>query len=123
MLSIIIDFFHAFLMVAWVASFPFLFWHRWKWLTYASCAYSLLFISVNRLSHWILGECVFTTLARGAGGAPDSGWFAVRFSRWVFGFTPTNRHVVYVEESLIALAALGILIMIMSKWTQPADDE
>jgi hypothetical protein len=121
MLSIIIDFFHAILMVTWVALLPLLFWHRWKWLTYFACAYSLAFIVVNRLSHWILGECVFTTLARRAGGAPDSGWFAVRFSGWVFGFIPTNRQVVYVEEMLIALVAFGMLLTVLKATDKSGD--
>jgi len=110
-MTTIIEFIHALLMVAWVASFPFMFWHRWRVLSTWSAIYVVSFIVVNRVSHYILGECILTRMARWAGGTWDNEWFTVKFARYVFGFIPSNRQVTYVEQALILIAAIGAFIV------------
>jgi hypothetical protein len=62
---------------------------------------------------WLLGECVFTTIARSclrASSAPVSDeWFTVRVAQAVFQMAPSHRAVVWASESLILVTALGAL--------------
>lgn len=106
----VIEFIHALSMVVWIALIPFLFYHRWPKITLLSVLYSITFIVVNRLSHWILGECIFTRMARWAGGEWNNECFTVKLTRIVFGFIPTNKSVTYVEQSVLMLVCIGILI-------------
>ncbi len=107
-LAVVIEFGHALAMIALFLLLPFLFWHRWPALSMFSAIYNLIFVVINRLSHWGLGECILTRAARWAGGDRDGGWFTVKFSRWVFGCIPSNKQVVYVEQALIVLASVGV---------------
>lgn len=107
-LSAIIEFVHAIAMVLSVASLPLLFYHRWPKLSLVVACYNLFFIIVNRVSHWLLGECILTRLARLAGGTQDDEWFTVKFSRLVCGFIPSNKQVTYVEQALVVLVVLGV---------------
>ena len=114
-MSSLIEFIHALLMIAWVMCIPFMFWHRWYALSMCAAIYSCTFIVINRVSHYILGECILTRMARWAGGAWDGEWFTVKFVRYIFGFIPTNRQVIYVEQALILFAALGMLVFARDK--------
>ena len=108
-----VDFAHALLMAAWIGGLPLLFWHRWPSLTRAYGIYAIAFIVVSQASHWVLGECIFTTLARwcaGEASAPVSNeWFTVRLAQAVFRMTPSHRAIVWVSEALILLTAIGML--------------
>ena len=110
MLSTFIDFIHALSMIVWVASMPFLFWHRWKTASIIAACYNLFFITVNRLGHWLLGECVLTRLARECGGTQDPEFFVVRVSREVFGYIPIDRNVVFFEQFLVFIISVGTLM-------------
>ena len=107
-----IELVHALLMVAWVASFPFLFWHGRPGLSQLAAIYTVLFIVVNRVSHLVLGECVLTRMARWAGGAWDSRWFTIKLTRFIFNFIPSNKQVAHVEQAFIFVAAIGVLVTV-----------
>lgn len=104
----IVEFIHAWTMVVWVASLPFLFWHRWPKLSLAVAVYNLAFIVINRVSHWLLGECILTRVARWVGGDQGDEWFTVKFSRLVFGCIPSNKQVALVEQTLVLVVAIGV---------------
>jgi hypothetical protein len=108
-----VDFVHALLMAAWVGGLWLLFCHRWPRLTRAYGVYAVAFIGVSQTSHWLLGECVFTTIARfclRVSSAPVSDeWFTVRVAQAVFHMAPSHRAVVWASESLILVTALGAI--------------
>ncbi len=108
-----IDFVHALLMAAWVCGLPLLFWRRWPRLTRAYGVYAVAFIVVSQASHFALGECFLTTLARmclrSATTAVSSEWFTVRVAQAVFHLTPSHRSVVWISEALILITAIGVL--------------
>ncbi|HSQ68329.1 MAG TPA: hypothetical protein VLM85_34205, partial [Polyangiaceae bacterium] len=58
------DALHALLMLLWVVGMPLLFWHRWPRLSYFYSGFAVLFVIVNVISQWVLGECFLTTLSR-----------------------------------------------------------
>lgn len=108
--AVAIEVFHALLMCAFVGTLPLLFLRRWPRLSASVAVFDILFIVVNRISHYLLGECIFTRMARQArwaGGDWSEEWFTVKLCRVVFGLIPTNRQVVFVEQLVILLAAAG----------------
>jgi len=123
MLAAAIDLLHALLMAAWVGGLPLLFWHRWPRLTRAYGIYAVVFIVVSQTSHALLGECVFTTIARWcvrASSTPESDeWFTVRVAQAVFHLAPSHRSVVWASEALILVTAVGGLIS-HRVWREPS---
>jgi hypothetical protein len=120
----VIDFLHALLMVGWIAGLPLLFWHRFPRATRAYAVYAVVFVTINLVSRWVLGECVLTTLARWFwehGGAPPRSapneWFTVRLSMLVFHLTPTHATIKRLSELLITVTAIGMLL-----WMRRSDD-
>lgn len=110
-LAVAIDVFHAFLMVAWIGGIPLLFWRRFARVSMLYCLFSVAFIIVNQVSHYTLGECVFTTIAnwfysKSGSGAPNE-WFTVRLTRLIFGVVPSHRGIKVATEILIGLSAIG----------------
>lgn len=110
-LAVITDAFHALLMAMWVVGLPLMFWHRYRTVSIAYCSFSVAFIIVNQVSHYTLGECIFTTIAdwfyhQAGQGAPDE-WFTVRASRFIFGLTPSHRGIKILTEILIGFSAMG----------------
>jgi hypothetical protein len=114
-MSIIVELIHAILMIAWILSIPFLFLKRWKKLTIISVIYNISFITVNRISHWILGECILTRAARWAGGEWNNEWFTIKIIRIIFGFIPTNKNIIYIEQTLLFTVSIGILFSLFIK--------
>ena len=120
-LAVFVDTFHAFLMMAWILGLPLLFWHRFPKLTLYYAIFSVLFIIVNQVSHYTLGECVFTTLARkcfqiAPHNHPVSDeWFTVRFAQLIFGLTPQHRSIKILSEVLIFISAVGGIILYIKK--------
>jgi hypothetical protein len=114
-LAAAVDFAHAVLMAAWVATIPLLFWHRWPRLTRACGVYAIAFIFVSRLSHQVLGECFLTAIARALWrlASPVDGsseeWFTVRAARAVFHCAPSHHALSLACEGLILLTAAGAL--------------
>lgn len=119
-----VDFVHALLMAAWVAGLPLLFWHRWPRLTRAYSLYAVAFIVVSQGSHWLLGECVFTTIARwcarSAAGPVSDEWFTVRVAQAIFHMAPSHRSVVWASEALILVTAVGMLVSYRLWHREPA---
>jgi hypothetical protein len=111
----VINFIHAILMLIWVCSIPFLFWYKHIIISKISAIYSIVFIIVNRLSYYILGECILTTLARHFSNSQDHKWFLVKFSTLIFNFIPNNKQIVFVGELFIFLVALDVLIFISKR--------
>jgi hypothetical protein len=116
-LGSLVDFFHALVMVAWVAGLPLLFWHRFPRATRWYAVYAVVFVVLNQLSRYLLGECFLTTLARllwERGGAPPrtapGEWFTVRLAMMVFHLTPSHRSVKLLSELLVSVTAVGMLI-------------
>ena len=110
-MAVVTDAFHALLMAMWVIGLPLMFWHRHRTVSVAYCLFSVIFIIVNQVSHYTLGECIFTAIAnwfynRAGHGAPDE-WFTVRASRFIFGLTPSHRGVKILTEILIGISAVG----------------
>lgn len=118
-LGISVDVFHAFVMIAWVAGIPLLFWHRYRKLTITYCVFAIIFIIINQLSQWFLGECVLTTLARYCYSltnvVPDNEWFVVRFTKFVFGLTPGHKAIKLITEVLIFISGIGMLFLSFRK--------
>ena len=113
MLAASVDFVHAIVMAAWACGLPLLFWHRWPRLTRSYSVFAVAFIMVSQLSHFWLGECVFTTIARWclreSTGPVSDEWFTVRLSQAIFHMAPSHRAVVWVSEALILVTATGML--------------
>jgi hypothetical protein len=110
-----IDAAHALLMAAWILGLPLLFWHRWPRLSTAYGVYAVLFVIVTRASHYVLGECFLTNLSRkfwnaGGAGRETDEWFTVRFSRLIFGLTPSHRVIALASEALVLVTAIGVLV-------------
>ena len=96
-LGVGVDLIHALTMVAWLVGFPLLFMHRWPRLRIAYAIFAVGFVVVSQGSMLVLGECVFTTVARWCsshdpGRAVTNDWFTVRVARAVFVYeTPRSR--------------------------------
>lgn len=110
-----VDAVHALSMALWILGLPLLFWHRWPKLSTAYGIYAVVFVIVTRVSHYLLGECFLTTLARrlwaaGAVRADTDDWFTVRFARLIFGLTPSHRAIALASEALVLITAVGVLV-------------
>ena len=114
-LGSVVDALHALLMVAWVATLPLLFYHRWPRLTRFASVYALVFVVVSQGSQWLLGECFLTTVARwlwqheGGGLSSPEEWFTVRVAQAVFRMTPSHDAIVWASEGLAVVTAVGVL--------------
>jgi hypothetical protein len=115
-----VELFHALAMAAWVVGLPLLFWHRWPRGTRWYAVYAIAFVVLSQASHWILGECFLTTLARDVfeqtAPAARSGelddWFTVRLARRIFGMAPSHRAVVLASEIGMVVTAAGVLFVL-----------
>lgn len=118
-LAVAIDVFHAALMVGWIVGIPLLFWRWYPKLSLVYCIYCVFFIIINQVSHYMLGECIFTTIAdwcysRAGHAAPDE-WFTVRMSRLVFGVVPSHRGIKVATEFLIGISAIGGVLLFFKR--------
>jgi hypothetical protein len=112
-LAMAVDLVHALSMITWGLGLPLLIWHGLPRLSRAYMWYSLAFIVITLLSHWLLGECVLTTLARffweAAGGARDRVPFTVLFVNAVAGIRPSSRSAVLIWEFAVLVSSAGSL--------------
>lgn len=111
-IAVFIDVLHALAMLFWILGLPLLFWHRLPRLTIGYACYAVVFIIINQISHYTLGECVLTTIARwfsqhSGQHASTEQWFSIRFAKLIFGLTPTHRDVKIAGELMIAVCAVG----------------
>jgi hypothetical protein len=114
-LGAFVDVVHAAVMTAWILGLPLLFWHRWPRLSRAYGIFAVGFVVSSRLSHYLMGECFLTTLARtfwqaGPSGVEADEWFTVRFATLIFGLTPSHRAIAIGSEVLVLTTALGVLV-------------
>jgi hypothetical protein len=117
LLAVAVDGLHAAFMTVWFLGLPLLLWHRWPRVSSAYSIYALIFVVVSQLSHWILGECFLTTIARwlwerqpeGTAPAHVDEWFTVRMAEAVFRLTPSHRAIVWISEAFILATAIGSL--------------
>lgn len=110
-----VDFLHAAAMVAWVIGLPLLFLgRRWPRASHAYLVFAVGFVVLNQVSHYALGECFLTTIARWAylhdpSGTPSHEWFTVRLAESVFRITPSHRSIVILSQALVVLTGVGAL--------------
>jgi hypothetical protein len=110
-----IDFIHASAMVAWVVGLPLLFMgRRWPRASHAYLVFAVAFVVLNQISHYALGECFLTTIARWAylhdrSGTPSYEWFTVRLAESVFRMSPSHRSIVILSQVLVIATGLGAL--------------
>jgi hypothetical protein len=114
-LAAAIDFIHALAMVVWIAGIPLLFWHRWPKLSRVYVVSCVAFLVITRVSHYLLGECFLTTLARSAAridsaAEPSHDWFTVRFAEAVFRMRPTEKSVILASEALLLVCCIGFFV-------------
>ena len=112
-LAAAVDALHALSMLAWGLGLPLLFWHRFRRLSHAYMVFALGFVAVSVGSHWLLGECVLTTLARNlwlrGGGYRDGVPFTALLANSIAGLRPTRREVVLLWESAVFVTSAGSL--------------
>jgi hypothetical protein len=111
LLASAVDALHALSMLAWGIGLPLLVWHRFQRLSHAYMIYALAFVTVSLASHFLLGECVLTTLARElwlrGGGYRDGVPFTVLLANTVAGLRPSRREVVLLWELAIFVTSAG----------------
>lgn len=120
-IAVTIDVLHALFMMVWIIGLPLLFWHRFPKLTLTYACYAVVFIIINQVSHYTLGECILTTISRwfwqhSGQHEPTEQWFSIRFAKWIFGLTPTHRDIKVTGEIIIAICAAGGLYSIYKKF-------
>jgi fermentation-respiration switch protein FrsA (DUF1100 family) len=105
MLAMLVDIVHALAMLLWGLGLPLLVWHRFERLSHLYTVFAALFVAFSVLSHWTLGECFLTTLARwfwlASGGWRDTVPFTVLLANAVAGIRPSARSAVLVWEAAI----------------------
>jgi hypothetical protein len=106
-----VDALHAVSMLVWGLGLPLLFWHRFRRLSHAYMLYALVFVAVSVSSHFLLGECVLTTLARElwlhGGGYRDGVPFTALLANTVAGMRPSRREVVLLWEIAVFGTSAG----------------
>jgi hypothetical protein len=119
-LAVLTDIIHALLMVLWMLGMPLLFWHRYPRLSIVYCCFCLAFIVVNQVSQWVLGECIFTTIANYFYTRSDMAfpkeWFTVRLAMIVFGLTPTHWIIKIATQILVSASAIGAIYTIATRF-------
>jgi hypothetical protein len=115
----LIDLFHLGFIFLLIVCTPFLFLKKWRWrkIRIWTTCYAIAFVLINRVGHWIWGECFLTRLARLAGG---SDWgdelFLSKISRMFFGSAPSADQLLIFEQAAMGLVCLGILISLLREW-------
>jgi hypothetical protein len=116
-LAVSIDVFHALVMMFWIIGLPLLFWHKFPKLTIYYCFFGILFVIVNQISHYTLGECILTTLSKWCWNHTEANhpstqeWFSVRFANFIFGLTPSHRDIKVFSEIIILISIVGNLYL------------
>ena len=112
-IAMTIDLIHAMAMVIWGIGLPLLIWHRYPRLSRAYMWYSLTFIVITLLSHWIWGQCFLTVLARvcwnAAGIERTQVPFTVLLVNKVAGIRPSTRVGVLIWEFAVLISCIGNL--------------
>jgi hypothetical protein len=113
MLAMFVDMVHALAMLLWGAGLPLLVWHRYERISHLYTLFAALFVTLSVSSHWTLGECFLTTLARtfwrSSGGWRDAVPFTVVLTNLIAGVRPSTQTAVLVWEIAILATSLGSL--------------
>ena len=108
-----VDFVHALIMVLWGVGLPLLIWHRFQRLSRAYMWFASGFVALSLASHYALGECFLTTLARmlwrAGGGYRDGVPFMAVLANTIAGIRPTKRSVTLVWEAAVFATSVGSL--------------
>jgi hypothetical protein len=115
-LAVLTDLFHAIVMLAWVLGLPLLFWYRYPKLSSNYAIYSIFFIIVNLSSQYFLGRCILTEISdyfwkHSSAHVDTSEWFTVKFSKLIFGLTPSHFLIKRITEFLILISSIGGLFL------------
>lgn len=98
LLAMAVDLTHATLMLAWGLGLPLLFWHRFERLSHFYTLFATIFVVSSVASHWVLGECFLTSLARSlweaSGACRDAVPFTMTLTNTVAGIRPSTRSAV-----------------------------
>ena len=112
-LATLVDLVHVSSMLAWGLGLPLLVWHRFPRLSRAYMWFAVGFVLISVGSHYLLGECVLSTLARrfwrSAGSARDGAPFIGVLVQKVAGLHPSNRKIVLVWELAVLATSVGSL--------------
>lgn len=113
LLAMAVDVTHAFAMLVWGLGLPLLVWHRFERLSHLYTLFAASFVVSSVGSHWLLGECFLTSLARwlwhAAGAWRDSVPFTVTLTNTIAGIRPSTRSAVFVWEIAIFVTSVGSL--------------
>lgn len=108
-----VDLVHALSMLLWGVGLPLLLWHRFPRLSRAYMWFATGFVLISVVSHYFLGECLLTAVARwlwhAAGSARDGAPFMALLVNTIAGIRPTNRNVVHVWELAVLATSVGSL--------------
>jgi hypothetical protein len=108
-----VDVAHALAMLVWGLGLPLLVWHRFERLSHLYTLFAAVFVVSSVGSHWALGECFLTTLARSlwnaAGAWRDSVPFTVTLTNTIAGIRPSTRSAVVAWEIAILATSVGSL--------------
>ena len=112
-LATAVDVAHALSMLVWGLGLPLLVWHRFPRLSRAYMWFAIAFIVVSAVSHYALGECVLTTMARwlwlASGRARDGAPFITLLVNDIAGIHPNSRSVVHAWELAVLATSAGSL--------------
>lgn len=113
MLAMGVDVIHVLSMLLWGAGLPLLLWHRYERASYVYTWFAMLFVLISVTSHWTLGECFLTTLARtfwqSSGGFRDAVPFTVVLTNRIASIRPSTQMAVLAWEIAILATSLGSL--------------
>ena len=112
-LATLVDLAHVSSMLVWGLGLPFLVWHRFPRLSRAYMWFAVGFVLISVGSHYVLGVCVLSTLARSlwraAGSARDGAPFIGTLLQKVAGLHPSNRKIVLIWELAVLATSVGSL--------------
>ena len=112
-LAEVVDVVHALSMLVWGLGLPLLLWHHFPRWSRAYMRFAIAFVLISVLSHYVLGECVLTTMARrlwhASGTARDGAPFMTLLVNDIAGIRPSNRSVVHAWELAVLATSVGSL--------------
>ena len=108
-----VDLAHALSMLLWGLGLPLLAWHRFPQLSRGYMWFAIAFVLISMTSHYVLGECVLTTVARrlwhASGRARDGAPFMTLLVNSIAGIRPSNRSIVHTWELAVLATSVGSL--------------
>lgn len=113
LLAMAVDLAHVAVMLTWGLGLPLLLWHRFERLSRLYTLFAALFVVSSVASHYALGECFLTTLARSlwaaSGNWRDTVPFTMILTNAVAGVRPSTRGAVLAWELAVLITSLGSL--------------